>query len=784
MRLKKATCGLLVGGLLLSNASFVLANPTAVMVQSASEVSTVAHAAYDDQQQFNGNLEETKAMEFAKQYSQQYFQVDVDEAGQNYHTNINYREDWNRRGKYVWEVSFSRHAANQYLSIHITINDEDGSLIEMRKHQDHRNEENHIARYTREEAEETAYQFLLKMNPDLLNQLILDPRQQNIHYYNGNSSGLIPTEYNVFYMRQKNGIPVNYDGVQIGVNSGSGEVTSYRLNWSEEAIPDKRVVITAEEAADVFKENLDFTLTYVPVRDRSKGYTDIVSEVRLAYAPRFEGGVWVDATNGEMVNYPGAASGTGRKIDVTAREKESFKNLRASRTIHSKEMDREKAITVITKTLEKIYPDEAIKIENISYSSNAIYGDGNRRKTWSASFQFGNESYANGHITIDAITEEVLQLNYHNWHMREMLIMSGEEFSPSLEWEDAYLQAIELLKELYPEKLKNLNLEQTYHESTHYYNNHKIINPEYYFSFSRIENEITYPNNSIDVSVDSSDGRMQRVHYRWNDIALPKPQNLVAKEEMLDVFMQQSEAKLAYILMSTLAGAEENEIKLVYTTSPKNAVQYNYVDAHTGVFLDYNGQEVKMKDGEPISIEEKLKGHWAERELRIMTVNGVIDLEVFDLKDEVIKNEIIKTMVKAMGHWYPMGDEGEELKFTDVAATDEYYEYIRSAVNHKFIDNEARELQGYHTVSKEAFAEMLIKMTPLEKAAAIEGIYQLPVKDTDEINPEKIGAVALLYGLDILKGEGDTYQPKKKITLEEAATAIYQTFNLFGYNRR
>lgn len=787
MRLKRTIGCLMVGGILFSNAALAFGNVSVTsaqairVVEEAVAYETILHNASETDSIGKGaNMTETEALSLAAEYAKTYFQVDVEAEGLGFNNNISYREDWNQKGKYVWQISFSRHGRNQYLNVNVTINDEDGKLMELRKYGEDGNTENQIARYTQEEAEAIAHQFLLKTNQNILNQLILDPNYNNIYYYSDNSSGLYPREYSVYYTRQRNGIPVMQDGVHIGVNSGTGEVSSYSLNWREESLPQSRATITSEEAAKLFEDNLKLQLVYIPVRDRSTG-REIVEEVKLAYTPDYQGGMWLDAVTGKMVNYIGASAEEEKTIDVSEREKAAFKNLNTTRKIHTKEISREEAVSLATKLLEKLYKDSTIKIESVNYNSNNYYGDGNRRKTWNVNFNLDNDFYGGGNLAIDALTEEVIQVNNYNWRMREM--MASEEFQPTVKWEDAYHKAIEMLKLVYPEKLKQLDLQQTYRENIHYYNDRKLINPEYYFNFARKENDIIFSGNQINVSIDSTTGQLQNIYYRWDDMKLPEQKNLIEEEAAIDLLTQQLEARLAYSRVPIVGGPEEGEIKLVYMNRPKNDVQYNYIDAQTGDLLDWNGQQVKTKDGKVETIEENLKGHWAERELKIMHANGVIDLQKQNLQDAVIKNEIVEMMVKAMGYWYYSGEEPVELKFTDVNSNDEYYEHLQRAVMQRLIENEEVAFKGYETISKEEFAEMLVKITPLEKAAIAKDIYRIPVKDAEEIHPDKLGAVALMYGLDILKGEEDTYQPKKKVSLEEVAVGVYRTFKLFGRNR-
>ncbi|MCC5912035.1 MAG: S-layer homology domain-containing protein [Clostridiaceae bacterium] len=786
MKFKKAISGLMVGGLLLSSAGFAFGETigeaegqTAMVI---TERAVPMPYGIEEEAITGGNLSEGKALDLAKEYIKGFFGETINEED-GFQTNASYRGDWQNQDQYVWQIGIHRRGRDTYVSYNVTIVDEDASLLEIRKYGDPAEDEPKAAQFTQEEAEEKALAFLKEFNPKIMQDLILDDNyQQYYHYYDQSSHGLHPREYGVFYTRQYKGIPVMNQGVQIGVNNATGKVTSYRITWNNETIPEAEANITAEDAKEVFKDDLNYELLYVPVRDRSRGYSEEVEKVRLVYAPNFEGGAWVDAETGKMLTHTTSMEGEEiRQIDVSEREKEAFKKLTAKQRDTSKEMTREEVTKFVEKTLGAIYPDNEATIQRTNYSSSNYYGMGGRRKAWDIQFEIKSDYRIDGSISVDAQTGEVLRFNLHNWRFHEMMMSSTEEFTPEVEWEDAYYTAIETLKQLYPDKLKSLDLQQTYYEQVHHYNDRRIINPEYHFNFRRVENDIPYRDNQINISIDSSNGLLQSVHYRWNEVELPEPKELIEEEEGMDSFMKQSKVELSYVTRYDRE-KEEQETKLVYVNRPKNSVIHQYIDAHSGELVDFYGQSVEIKDGEVKEINGELEGHWAERELKIMAANGVVDFEKLSLGDKMTKNEIVKMMVSTIGNYYYYGEEGQ-LKFTDIDANDEYYEYIDRAVMYRFIDNEEKNFDGYKNISREEFAELLVNMTSLQKAAELQGIYTLPVEDIGEIDEEKLGAVALLYGLDIMKGAGEEYRPKAEVTLEQAAVGIYRAYNIFGRPR-
>lgn len=782
MKFKKIVSYLIVSGIIFSNIGFAFGesiNVTSNMV-IVEEMDSITNRELDDTQ--NPNLSEAKAVELAQDYINDFFNEIISEE-EGFHISSHYSNNYYGNENYVWRIEFYRSSLNNYVSYSVTIDDEDKSLSQIRRHKEPTEDEPRAAQFTQEEAEEMALKFLRDFNPKIMNDLILNSNyQQYYHISQQGVYGLNPREYSVFYPREHNGIPVMNQGVELGINNATGEVSSYRFAWDNDTLPSPDTNITSKDASKLLKDNISYNLIYVPVRDRSSGYSEKIEEVRLVYAPNFQSGMWVDAKTGEMLNQTIQPSGEEtRRIDLSAMERRALNNITEEERTSSEEMSRDEAIKFAKETLDTLYPDLDLTINQTNYSSTHFYDSGERRKTWDINFQVDNEFDISGNISVDAITAEIIRLNLHNWRFQEMLLRSSEEFSPEIKWEDAYYNAIEVLKVLYPNKLKHLDFAQVYSPTTHHYNDIRIVDPEYYFTFSQVEHGIPYSDNYINISIDSSNGLVQRVNYRWNDVEFPKSENIIEEELAMNLYLQQTEVELNYITIYDRINNTE-ESKLVFGNRPKNSVIHQHIDAHTGELLDYTGQLVPTKDGVVKDINGELEGHWAERKLKIMAANGVIDLDKLSLGDKMTKYEIIKMMVNSVGRIYH-DSQNEQLKYTDLDSSDEYYRYLEQAVQFGFIDNEEKDFNGYNNISREEFAGILINMTTLKKASQIQDIYTLPVEDIEEIEKELLGAIALIYGLEIMTGSDNNFKPKDIVTLEQAAAAIYRAYNLFGRSR-
>jgi hypothetical protein len=72
-----------------------------------------------------------------------------------------------------------------------------------------------------------------------------------------------------------------------------------------------------------------------------------------------------------------------------------------------------------------------------------------------------------------------------------------------------------------------------------------------------------------------------------------------------------------------------------------------YIDAVTGVFLDYNGRAVPEQDAS--GFEAAISGHWVERTAKLLAQQGIIDTVAFSPDEPITRMEAIKMMVKARG---------------------------------------------------------------------------------------------------------------------------------------
>ncbi len=105
------------------------------------------------------------------------------------------------------------------------------------------------------------------------------------------------------------------------------------------------------------------------------------------------------------------------------------------------------------------------------------------------------------------------------------------------------------------------------------------------FTWIRLENGIPFPDNTINITINPSDGTLSNFYRSWDDkLTFPKAEGVVAAADAQAAHDKVGGAELVYQRFYTPAG--RSEIRLAYVNKAQNA----YVNALTGQVVDYNGQ--------------------------------------------------------------------------------------------------------------------------------------------------------------------------------------------------
>ncbi len=180
-------------------------------------------------------------------------------------------------------------------NINITM-DIDGNIISFDSYpQIYKEPSRKLPKYTKEELEKKALDFIEKVSPDIRGSIKL---QENKYPIYSND-----TNYSFTFIRYVNDIKYNQNTVHISLDKYTGETTNYYVNWDRNIdFPKTNNVIKFDLAQEAFKEKIGLKLIYkskMKYRPIDIGLED--SDYYIAYSPLYYN-QGIDALTGEKVN--------------------------------------------------------------------------------------------------------------------------------------------------------------------------------------------------------------------------------------------------------------------------------------------------------------------------------------------------------------------------------------------------------------------------------------------------------------------------------------------------
>lgn len=553
-----------------------------------------------------------------------------------------------------------------------------------------------------------------------------------------------PIRYSFSYTRLKNNVSVNDQRIEVSV-LGNGEVVGFYRNPEAakgSTFDDVKQVKAKDAVLKLVKENLYVEKQYQIETDYQTGER----HVRLVYQPS-PSLLGVHASSGKYLTSSGYSVDFPKKATIS---------MLASKPLPPKNeggTTLEEAKKVAEQLLKIDVKNVKLNIESIREMTNY-----NGQEVISIQYMY---SYANGgtgsSIEINKQTGEVIQ--YHNMknQILEQLGEKPKEAKPLTE-KQALEKAVEHVKKWVPSYLHNYArpVEAAYVDE---------MQGSFVFNFPRVVNGVVVMGDAISVGV-AKDGALNNLYVNYQEVEnWPSPDQAITEKEAKQILTKALDLKLTYTKINQKQ--ESNHYDLVYS-SLFNERSFSTLDAITGEWQVLNGEKSSTVVSHP----------WAEEEL-----NYFINAKILDVKDpkqfdgdaSISKGEALKVMMKSLtymyeGYYYPE-QENQKQSFDNIDATHPLYQSIERAVEMGIIKPDTKNFAIDETVSKEQLAVWYIRALGLEQAAKNSAIYQLPFTDTDKVQKESLGYVALANSLELLEAENGLFQPKKEVTYAELAVS-------------
>ena len=617
-------------------------------------------------------------------------------------------------------TSLSWRGQNQNIGVDI---DEEGNIIGYWKNEYGTDRNKRIYKFpkiTKEQGEETAKNFIKKLYPDILDKIKL--RDEDDVYGRNNLR-----EYGYSFIRTENDVLFNENSVHISVDTQTGEIRSFNINWDEDLkFPDKKGIISKDEAKKIYKDNIDLELLY-KIKE-----TDKDSESYLGYNI-IDTDKTVDAKTKDMLStsYKSSYSIYGNVLRQTM---ESISIEEENKLINSKKIINRKDAG--KKIIDTFKLGEGYEVED-----HRLIGDKEKDiYIWEVMIMrhFGNHGSGTG-TTINAKTGEIINFSdpgFSNENEKELKYSKEELFK----------KAKQIIKNNNPEKYKEVEYVKDENEDLIYGDNNISS-----FLFVRKANGIKVENDGFRITLSNATGSVVSYNYNWSNLEFESPNNVIQKDEAKETLLEDRELVLEYQIENNKR--DKKNVKLVYDFKDK----YLTVDAKEGEVID-NRKELMEKSA--VKEYKDIENSFAKNQIqKLQDYIVLFEGEEFKPKQDITQEEFFKLLVQTKDMYYLYEDKNRM-----------YERFIDEGILKK------EEKDGEAKVTREEAIKYIIRAFGQEPLEDLADIYKLEYDDADKISTNLKGHIAIAKGLGIISGEGN-FRPKDNLTREEAAVIIYNILN-------
>jgi hypothetical protein len=734
-----------------------LTAPILVPVTPVTGITTV-----NNEDEKNVKISKEKAKEIATATIKAYFNIEIDESKFTQRSNLN-TSNYNGVQSSSWSISWEMYNMEKNINIGVTLNAETGEVTQASNYDHKVNEENVVPTITVKQAEKISEEFIKRIEPNKFNQSI--KKNYDNFGYSGSSN------YNFMYVNKVNDIEFEGNSINIEIDGVKGTVVSYYKNWNEGLkFPEVKDILDNKTAAETFQKEAKMNLKYIAFTP-NYNYYESKKAIKLLYTTDFINGYFLDAKDGKMINADNPSNSILVK-DLNEKEKEEFYNKEVVAVPRTKAVEEGEAKKIINSFINELY-GQGYVIKDLGYQE---YTDGygsSSNKMWNAYFSKGETGKYNesGNISINALTGEILSCNKYS----DEDYNGSEKFEAKVTWEQAYVKALDVVAKYYPGIVKQIKTEQSHYNYNLY---DKMDERNYYFNFARIKNGVEYNENSISVGISAVTSDINNLNCNWEqDIKFPETKNAISKEDAREILFNMYKPTLAYTQVNKSSNPEkpELEMKLVYKLGDSKGM-YNYtnIDALTGKFLNYSGENI---DQNIELFKEQIKDSKAEKELSILAARGLIETIDFKLDKIVTQMDLIKMLVNARGYRPYMIEKTADLKFSNVTKADANYKYLQMAISYGIMENSEGEFISGQLVTREELAKTLVKFTNYSKLADHSELFKIDYEDANMISKDNRGYIAIAEAFGFIQIENKWVSPKNNTTMEQLAIGVYNALN-------
>lgn len=574
---------------------------------------------------------------------------------------------------------------------------------------------------TEEQALEAAKQFLASIDAEKAGQTAEGEMSYDSY------------EHSYCYRAERilGGFPVFGESLTLQLDADTLELIYYDANWTEGVSVAAESFLSAEKAADIYREKLGYELFYQVVTQDGQ---DVVKTV---YRPKYEEALAIDAVSGEVLtaqealhgNAGGSANNkyetsSAAQMDMTLSAEERAALEEMASMLSAKEAEQ------IARSVSEFEITKDYQAENYSISKNA-HGS----YVGTIRFRLENEeNYGYRNVGIDVKSGEVLSFNGY-----EGTLKGNDKSSEKAKKEqtpEQSQQAVEnFLKRYAPDKLENMTRKQVWEPSASS------------VSYLRVENGTKVFGNGATFSFDTDTGKLRSFSLEWTEAEFPQVTG-VRTESVYEKLLTAENFRCGY-LISYDTEKKEPFAKALYQTE-ENPV----FDAESLQKLDWRLRpvtEAKRADYTDLS------GHYAEEAVKKLAVLGIgYEGSLLRPNEAVTQGEYLKLIAQVC--YQRSWDSEEEL----------YQYFIRKGVLMQ------EEVHPEAEVSRMEGIRYLLNVMGYREFANISGIFLCPFSDVSEADK---GYGAIAAGLGLVEAQSDCFYADSALRRADSLIIMYRYLN-------
>lgn len=582
---------------------------------------------------------------------------------------------------------------------------------------------------TREQAYEAANKFLRNFQPDKAGMLRLQDAVVRTAFPDSNMN----LYYNFTWQRVVNGVVIDWDSINIGVDAYTGMVAHYHCNWHKIEPANTGQLLPHQEIEQVLKDNIELVPYYTYERNQM-GETS--GKIIPVYRLNIDA-VAIDARTGKFLDQQGQVK---KDDELKLYDRELVPVVGGSAINEPSWTDKMVNPETGRKAAQDFFKSLGYEGEIRRSGGGSGSGPGYKDEYWSYSPQ--GESSSRLRVEVNAFTGQVA-----SFREETTVETSG---TAELSYNQALDIAREAIKRYDSDKVNSVILSRNMH--------YVDERPYYHFRFERILNGIPFSRDGISITLNGKSGQILNYSREWRPVQCDSLSPLIPAQEIKSKVWEKNPLNLSYLF--TL----DKNYRPTGDSIPVYRIPYVQINAVTGELVNPWEQ---IKTG---AVKQAWSQHWAAPFLSLLQENSLIPDKDFKAEDIMSRRSILKVLVAATNPRVRFGDElNAEVKLSDINNNDPDWPIFKLAVNRGIIPGEGK-FNPEGSMSREELAVWLINALGYQDIAQMSNRIETPVKDNVRISPDKLNYAGLAYGMGLMSPDQSGYwRPQENITWAQMA---------------